>query len=162
MILVLEFGSMGVLVAERSSPDANITNASDAVWWAYISITTVGYGDKYPVTNAGRLWGILVVTAGVGLFGVLSGFLANAFLRSQQPAADSAASEEASTDPPAQDLAGDLAAIKQLLEEQGRAQTSLDQRFEALERQLAAVRAGEINSREPPSSDGDLDRSRPT
>ena len=57
MILVLEFGSMGVLVAERSSPDANITNASDAVWWAYISITTVGYGDKYPVTNAGRLVG---------------------------------------------------------------------------------------------------------
>jgi voltage-gated potassium channel Kch len=77
---VLEFGSLAVLGAESSSPDANITNASSALWWTYVTITTVGYGDRYPVTNAGRLVGVLVMTAGVGLFGTLSGFLANTFL----------------------------------------------------------------------------------
>jgi voltage-gated potassium channel Kch len=80
VICVLEFGSLAVLSAEKSSPNANITNASDAIWWAYVTITTVGYGDRYPVTNAGRIVGILVMTAGVGLFGTLSGFLANTFL----------------------------------------------------------------------------------
>jgi len=44
-------------------------------------VTTVGYGDKYPVTNPGRLVGVLLLTIGVGLFGVLTGYLANAFLK---------------------------------------------------------------------------------
>jgi voltage-gated potassium channel len=50
------------------------------VWWAYVTITTVGYGDQYPVTPTGRFIGVLVLTGGVALFGTLTGFLANAFL----------------------------------------------------------------------------------
>jgi voltage-gated potassium channel len=84
VILVLEFGSMFMLFAERTSPDANITSASDAVWYTYVTITTVGYGDRYPVTNFGRIIGIGIMTVGVGLFGVLTGFLANAFLSPQK------------------------------------------------------------------------------
>lgn len=80
VLCVLQFGSLAVLRAESYSPNANITSASDAIWWAYVTITTVGYGDQYPVTNTGRLVGIFVMTAGVGLFGTLSGFLANTFL----------------------------------------------------------------------------------
>ena len=80
IILILEFGSIGIAAAEAHSADANIKTASDAIWWAYVSITTVGYGDRYPVTDAGRVWGILVLAAGVGLFGVLTGYLANVFL----------------------------------------------------------------------------------
>jgi voltage-gated potassium channel len=81
VVVVLEFGGIGVLAAESSSPDANIKTGSDALWWGYVTVTTVGYGDRYPVTNAGRIVGVLVMTVGVGLFGVLTGFLANAFLR---------------------------------------------------------------------------------
>lgn len=80
VLCVLEFGALAILTAERYSPDANIKNASDAIWWAYVTITTVGYGDRYPVTNWGRIVGLFVMTAGVGLFGTLSGFLANSFL----------------------------------------------------------------------------------
>jgi voltage-gated potassium channel len=80
VICVLEFGSLAVLRAELSAPDANIKDAADAIWWAYVTITTVGYGDRYPTTDAGRIVGIFVMTAGVGLFGTLSGFLANKFL----------------------------------------------------------------------------------
>lgn len=82
IIMLLEFGSIAILYVEQSNPDANIKTASDAIWWVYVTITTVGYGDRYPVTNDGRAIGMLVMLAGVGLFGVLTGFLANRFLPS--------------------------------------------------------------------------------
>jgi voltage-gated potassium channel len=80
VIFVLEVAGVSVLYAERNAPNANIVTGSDAIWWGYVTITTVGYGDRYPVTNNGRLVGIALLTAGVGLFAVLTGFLANAFL----------------------------------------------------------------------------------
>lgn len=80
IILLLEFGSIAVLFAEKSSSAANIQTASDAIWWTYVTITTVGYGDLYPTTVSGRMVGIVVMLVGVGLFGVVTGFLANKFL----------------------------------------------------------------------------------
>jgi hypothetical protein len=80
IVLLLEFGSIAVIAAERSDPASNIKTASDAIWWVYVTITTVGYGDRYPVTNGGRIVGMLVMLVGVGLFGVITGFLANKFL----------------------------------------------------------------------------------
>ena len=79
-ILVMEFGSLAVLWAERTSPDANITSAEDAVWYLIVTMSTVGYGDQYPVTQVGRLIGSLIIVVGVGVFGTLTGFLANVFL----------------------------------------------------------------------------------
>jgi voltage-gated potassium channel len=86
-ILVLEIGSIIVLRAESSSPAANIETASDALWWGYVTVATVGYGDRYPVTNAGRAVGVLMMTIGVGLFGVITGFLADWFRRPRKVAA---------------------------------------------------------------------------
>lgn len=80
IIALLEFASIAILNIEANNPQANIHTASDAIWWVYVTITTVGYGDKYPVTNAGRLVGVLVMTVGVGLFGVVTGYLANKFI----------------------------------------------------------------------------------
>ena len=80
VIVVLQYGGMLMLWAEGGNSSANITTGSDSVWWAYVTVTTVGYGDRYPVTNWGRVIGVLVMTVGVGLFGVITGFLANSFL----------------------------------------------------------------------------------
>ncbi len=127
---VLEFGSLAVLMAESSSPDANITNASSALWWTYVTITTVGYGDRYPVTNAGRLVGVLVMTAGVGLFGTLSGFLANTFLA--PPKKEEAPPKAAeSTDPKAR-----IAEIEAMLDAQHQAMNDLRAKLEELSKQL--------------------------
>lgn len=123
VLCVLEFGSLAVLRAEVMSPDANIQNASDALWWAFVTITTVGYGDRFPVTNWGRIVGIFVMIAGVGLFGTLSGFLAQSFLSpSKQAEAEQAAELQA---PEAQ-----IAEILQLLEAQEQATADLKQRLE--------------------------------
>ena len=80
VLLVLEFGSMLVSFFEQQDPNANIKTGGDAVWWAFVSITTVGYGDQFPVTQGGRTMAVFVLATGVGLFGVLSGYLANFFL----------------------------------------------------------------------------------
>jgi voltage-gated potassium channel len=80
VFLVLEFGSLGMLALERDSPDANITTTSDAIWYVIATISTVGYGDVYPTTTAGRELGVVIIIIGVGLFGTLTGFLANLFL----------------------------------------------------------------------------------
>jgi voltage-gated potassium channel len=81
MILILEFGGVAILLVESQSPDANIKNAFDVLWYIYVTVTTVGYGDRYPVTNAGRLIGVVILTIGVGLFGTLTAFLAHIFIR---------------------------------------------------------------------------------
>ena len=79
-VLVLEFGSLAVLYFEKSTPEANITTASDALWYVIVTMSTVGYGDQFPVSNAGREIGTFIIVVGVGIFGTLSGYLANLFL----------------------------------------------------------------------------------
>ena len=88
-VLVLEFGSLAMLALEQKAPGANITTASDALWYVIVTMATVGYGDQYPVTTGGREMGTLVIIIGVGIFGTLTGYLANLFLapRGEEPKA---------------------------------------------------------------------------
>lgn len=80
VILVLEVGSMQILEAEDGVAGANITTAEDALWWSVVTMATVGYGDKYPVTTHGRIIGTIMIVAGVALFTSLTSFLANWFI----------------------------------------------------------------------------------
>ncbi len=72
-------GAMGVLQFE-DAPDSNIKTAGDALWWAYSTVTTVGYGDRYPVTTEGRIIGAILMTIGVGTFGVLTASVSAMFV----------------------------------------------------------------------------------
>ncbi|MGV1009186.1 MAG: potassium channel family protein [Dermatophilaceae bacterium] len=83
-LLVLEFGSLQMLAIEQNAPGANITTSSDALWYTISTIATVGYGDRYPVTNAGRICGSVIIVVGVGIFGAFTGYLANIFLSPRQ------------------------------------------------------------------------------
>jgi voltage-gated potassium channel len=76
-MLVLVSSSLLVLQFESRSPDANITTGGDALWWSVVTITTVGYGDFYPVTPLGRITGVFVMFAGVGIIGALASILAS-------------------------------------------------------------------------------------
>jgi voltage-gated potassium channel len=103
VMLVLEIGSILVLGAERGAPNANITTGGDALWWAVVTVATVGYGDKYPVTAAGRLIGVLMIIVGVGLFGIFTGYLARMFLAPRAEDAPDRSALMASASPATQD-----------------------------------------------------------
>jgi voltage-gated potassium channel len=91
-LLMLEFGSLMLLHLEQYAPGANITTASDALWYIIVTMSTVGYGDQYPVTNPGRVMGTIIIIIGVGIFGTLTGYLANLFLTPAKRVKDKAGS----------------------------------------------------------------------
>jgi voltage-gated potassium channel len=74
-MVVLMVCSALVLQAESHASDANITTGEDALWWAIVTITTVGYGDTYPVTGFGRIVAVFVMVAGVGIIASLASIL---------------------------------------------------------------------------------------
>jgi voltage-gated potassium channel len=78
-LLLVIFSSLAIVQFE-TGPDSNIKSAGDALWWALSTITTVGYGDRFPVTAEGRLVAVILMMAGIALFGVVSGFVAAWFL----------------------------------------------------------------------------------
>lgn len=79
---LLFIGSAAILIFEQPVND-NISDAGQAMWWAVVTMTTVGYGDAYPITTEGRLVAIILMVAGVGLFGTLSGLLASWLIRTE-------------------------------------------------------------------------------
>ena len=85
-LLVLTVASVLVLQFESRSPDANITTGGDALWYAIVTITTVGYGDYYPVTTFGRIAGMFIMFMGVGIIGALASILASLLVGSSSSA----------------------------------------------------------------------------
>jgi voltage-gated potassium channel len=76
-----------VILRVESAANGNIATANDALWWAFTTITTVGYGDRYPVTGEGRVIAVVLMIGGVGLFGTFSGLLASWFVGKDDDAA---------------------------------------------------------------------------
>lgn len=82
-LLIMVFGAIAMLSVEQV-PGANIKTIGDAIWWAFVTITTVGYGDHYPVTGMGRLIAAGMMIVGVGLFGTFTGYVASFFSEEEQ------------------------------------------------------------------------------
>ena len=74
--------------SSRAPGGPSYATASDAIWYTIVTISTVGYGDQYPVTDAGRMMGTGIIIVGVGIFGTFTGYLANFFLspKKREPA----------------------------------------------------------------------------
>ncbi len=82
--LTIIFGSVGVYLVEHGHRGANITNLGDAFWWAIVTLATVGYGDYYPVTAAGRLIAVSMMLLGIGMFALLVSTLAHRRLQREE------------------------------------------------------------------------------
>ena len=121
-IIVLTVASVLVLQFESVSPDANIHSGGDALWYAIVTITTVGYGDRYPVTMGGRITATFIMFMGVGIIGALASILASLLVGGSSPAEE----EETPTAAPApsvndelKTIQDELAVMRQMLEKMG-------------------------------------------
>jgi len=112
--IVLSVGSILVLEFESRSadPNVNITTGGEAIWWGLVTITTVGYGDFFPVSLMGRLTGIFVMFAGIGIIGALASILASLLVSPSTP--DEAVPEARSGADPATDPVGMGAFVEEL------------------------------------------------
>jgi voltage-gated potassium channel len=75
-VIAVGLGSIAILHAEQESPDANITTFGDALWWAATTVTTVRYGDRYPVTTSGRLVAVALMVVGISMVGAVTASVA--------------------------------------------------------------------------------------
>jgi voltage-gated potassium channel len=75
--LVLLIAALAMLEAEQHNPQSNIKTFGDALWWAAATMSTVGYGDRYPLTADGRVIGVGLMVAGIALLGVVTASLAS-------------------------------------------------------------------------------------
>jgi voltage-gated potassium channel len=115
--IVLSVGSVLVLQFEARSPDANIKSGGGALWWGVVTLTTVGYGDEFPVTTLGRITAVLVMFAGVGIIGALASILASVLVpppKTDEERSDDAADAHAVHAELAQ-IRSELAALRQSL-----------------------------------------------
>jgi voltage-gated potassium channel len=112
--IVMVIASLIVLEAESRNPDGNIKTGGDALWWALVTITTVGYGDRFPVTPLGRGTAVFVMLAGVGIIGALASILASLLVPSpeEMAGADGAAGDAATDGVAGTEVAHELALLR--------------------------------------------------
>lgn len=94
--LLIYVGSLAVLEQERDQPNALITSFGKALWWSIATVTTVGYGDLYPITTTGRIVAVLLMLGGISLIGVVTASLASWIVQrvAEDDAAEGAATAE--------------------------------------------------------------------
>lgn len=110
--LVLFVAALAGLDAERGAPGANIQSFGDAIWWSFATITTVGYGDHYPVTTTGRWVAAGLMVAGIALLGVVTAWLASWLIERVAAAEEES---EAATRRDVHQLAAQVAALREEL-----------------------------------------------
>ena len=119
-IIVLTFASALVLGFEAGAPDAKITTGQDALWYAIVTITTVGYGDYYPITPGGRLTAIFIMFAGVGIIGVLASLMSSPLIGAapapEEPPVPAPAAPAPTIEQELSAVKTELAALRQLVE----------------------------------------------
>ena len=130
--------SVAVLDAERDAPDATITTFPDAVWWTLTTISTVGYGDRYPVTTEGRVVAACLMVAGIALLGVVTASIASWFVDNLRRAGEQVADEVEEVAEDVEEVAEDVAQAEASLAVVLAELRSISARLDALE--LAAPR----------------------
>lgn len=120
-ISVLAFASVLVLQFESASPDAMIKTGWDAFWYSVVTITTVGYGDYYPITTWGRVTAMFIMIAGVGIIGALASLMATLLIgeshasnEEAKPSHDEALQQELAA------IREELVTLRQLMEKNSR------------------------------------------
>lgn len=111
--LILFVAALAVLDAERTAPNANITTFGDALWWAMTTVTTVGYGDRFPLTSTGRFVAGGLMLAGIALLGIVTASLASWLLDKVREVEEES---QAATRRDVEDLTAEVRALRDRLD----------------------------------------------
>lgn len=115
VVVSLLAAAVAVREAERGTPGANIDTLGDGLWWAVTTVTTVGYGDQYPVTALGRVVAVVLMILGIALLGVITATIAAWFVDRLQDVEDTVSESEGRTEVlVGQALAEVLAEVREL------------------------------------------------
>jgi voltage-gated potassium channel len=157
--LVAFVAALAVLEAERNAPDASITTFGEALWWTITTLSTVGYGDRYPVTVEGRLVAATLMVAGIALLGVVTASIAAWFVENLRRAQDEVSEE-------VEEVSADVEATQVQLADVLAELRTISARLDALERDRRGATANpDPDPSAPsvrPSAWGRPDRSGPT
>ena len=102
LIIVLEFGGLAVLWFEANAPGSNIRTGGEALWWGVVTVTTVGYGDYYPVTPGGEVVATIMIFAGVAIIAIFTAWVASTFLNPSSGSSSTAAPSDATLGEPSE------------------------------------------------------------
>jgi voltage-gated potassium channel len=130
-------GAWVVALSERHSGQGNIHDFGTALWWAIVTVTTVGYGDHFPVTAVGRLVATVMMMVGIGLIGTLTATVASIFVKDHTDEVVAKATEHHVT------LAAMLEELKTRLGDVERRLGATDEDITALDQQADAVATDE-------------------
>jgi voltage-gated potassium channel len=83
-VFVAYISAVQITISERNVDGSNIKNFEDGLWWAVTTVTTVGYGDRFPTTTEGRLLAVLLMLVGISLVGVITASVASWFVKLSQ------------------------------------------------------------------------------
>ena len=134
-MLLVAFGALTMLLVEAPNPQSSINTPEEALWWAFVTVTTVGYGDFYPVTTLGRIVAVLLMISGVGLFGSFAAYIGSLFVADKNEQDD-------------RDQQADRETLQRLLLQM----ESLTEEVRSLKRQLQDQGHGAADEAEPPRS----------
>lgn len=114
--LLILVGALAITDAERGRPGSNIADLGDGFWWTVTTLTTVGYGDRFPVTTSGRFVAVVLMAGGLALLGTITATLASWLV---ERVAEANEDEQAATRAQVRELAAEVRALREHLVLQG-------------------------------------------